>query len=311
MNRYIAELTEVIATGAMDNTYKVAWARALVELCVERSPRQDYHFDEFATLIFKYYWNQSIFFDLQQGPSANRRPEVHAMVLQAIDEYQLAEGLQPRTFIEVAQNIDVPVQRISTVLAQDVCKRFVRLDKRAIDTYEFDLKQRTIRVKHPQLIKEHADILFQLINYRWAQKLEDIDGSPRIAKKIKGVDREQVPKRASLSKFKTYLDAENPEQVCFHSGKPIADRDVAIDHVIPWSYLYADNLWNLVYVDRRENSSKGNRIPDEATIMRLESRNKRLSEALQQQGIQSKHCAELQIAIDRDYVRRFWIGCKG
>ena len=57
---------------------------------------------------------------------------------------------------------------------QDVCKRFVRLDKRLIDTYEFDLKQRTIRVKHPQLIKEHADILFQLINYRWAQKLEDL-----------------------------------------------------------------------------------------------------------------------------------------
>ena len=102
MNRYIAELTEVIATGAMDNTYKVAWARALVELCVERSPRQEYHFDEFATLIFKYYWNQSIFFGLQQGPSANRRPEIHAMALQAIDEYQLAEGLQPRTFIEVA-----------------------------------------------------------------------------------------------------------------------------------------------------------------------------------------------------------------
>jgi 5-methylcytosine-specific restriction endonuclease McrA len=268
----------------MDNTYKVAWARALAELCVEHSPRQDYHFDEFAALVFKYYWNQSIFFGLQQGPSANRRPEIHAMVLQAIDEYQLAEGLQPRTFIEVAQTIDLPVQSISTVLAQDVCKRFVRLDKRVIDTYEFDLKQRTIRVKHPQLIKEHADILFQLINYRWAQKLEDIDGSPRIAKKIKGVDREQVPKRVSLAEFKTYLDAENPEKVCFLTGKSIADGDDTIDHVIPWSYLYADNLWNLVYVDRRENSSKGNRIADEATIMRLESRNRRLSEALQQQG---------------------------
>ena len=205
----------------------------------------------------------------------------------------------------------MPVQRISTVLAQDVCKRFVRLDKHVIDTSEFNLEQRTLRVKHPQLIKEHADILFQLINYRWAQKLEDIDGSPRIAKKIKGVYREQVPKRASPRKFKTYLDAENPEQVCFHSGKPIADGDVAIDHVIPWSYLYADNLWNLVYVDRRENSAKGNRIPDEATIMRLESRNRRFLEALKLQGDQSKHSAELQIAIDRDFVRRFWIGCRG
>ena len=36
----------------MDNTYKVAWARALVELLmVERSPRQDYHFDEIAVRL--------------------------------------------------------------------------------------------------------------------------------------------------------------------------------------------------------------------------------------------------------------------
>ena len=295
----------------MDNTYKMAWARAIVELCVLHPDRQEFHFDELSMLIFKYYWNQSIFFDLQQGPSANRRPEIHAMAMQAIDKYQESKELRPRTFIEVAQDIEVPVKRISRVLAQDVCERFVRLDKQVIDTYELDRKQRAIRVKYPQLINEHADILFQLINYRWAQKLEDIDGSPRLAKKVKGVDRELTPKRTSLNKFKTFLDAENPDKICFLSGAPISPGNLAIDHVIPWSYLYADDLWNLVYVDCRENSSKGNRIPDESTIMRLESRNRSLLEALTQHGTDSKHVAELHIAIDRDDVRRFWIGCRG
>ena len=295
----------------MDNTYKVAWARALVELCVEHSPRKEFHFDESAILIFKYYWNQSIFFNLQQGPSANRRPEIHGLVLQAISEYQKTRGLQPITFIEAAQYLDVPTQKISSVLARDVCKRFVRLEKRVLNTYDFDLKGRILRVRHPQLIREHSDILFQLINYRWTQKLEDIDGSPRIAKKIRGVDREETPKRASLTKFKTYLDAEYPGRICFHSGKPIADDDIAIDHIIPWSYLYADNLWNLVYVDRKENSSKSNRIPNEATIERLESRNKRLIKMLKLKNNHNKHVAELEIAIERDYLRRFWIGCRG
>ena len=172
MHTYIAGLIDVIANGAMDNTYKVAWARALAELCVEHSPRQDYHFDEFATLVFKYYWNQSIFFGLQQGPSANRRPEIHAMVLQAIDEYQLAEGLQPRTFIEVAQNIDVPVQRINTVLAQDVRKRFVRLVKaRDRHTASSVLKQRTITSEAPAADQRSMPTsCSNLINYRWAQE---------------------------------------------------------------------------------------------------------------------------------------------
>ena len=311
MEKYLSDLTEVIAEGAMENTYKMAWARALVELCVKNPERQKFHFDEFAFLIFKYYWNQSVFFSLQQGPSATRRPEIHAMVLRAIEEFQRKRGPQPRTFIEVAQDIDVPLQRISAVLSIDVCKRFLRLGKTVIDIYEYDLKKRTIQVKYPELINEHADLLLQLINYRWAQKLEDLDGSPRIAKKIKGVDREQIPKRASLTKFKKYLDVNGLKPACFLSRKLIADGEVAIDHVIPWSYLYADNLWNLVLVDRRENSSKGNRIPDEGTILRLEERNRDLLRTLQRQGLQDKHVAELKIAIDRDYVRRFWIGCRG
>ena len=97
----------------------------------------------------------------------------------------------------------------------------------------------------------------------------------------------------------------------FSPGRTISGGDLAIDHVISWSYLYADNLWNLVYVDRRENSSKGSRIPNEATIERLESRNMRLLAGLKSQEKLNKHVSELRIAIKRDYVRRFWIGCKG
>ena len=35
MNPYIQEFTEIIRNGSMENTYKMSWARALVELCVK------------------------------------------------------------------------------------------------------------------------------------------------------------------------------------------------------------------------------------------------------------------------------------
>ena len=311
MEKYISDLIAAISHTKLENTYKMGWARALVELCLQCPDRHEFHLDEFSPLVFEYYWNQTIFFNLQQGPSARKRPEIHTMVLEAIDKYRLSSGPRPETFTKASDDIEIPTQKISSVLARMPCPLFLKLSEGRVDTYTFDSKRRTVRIEHPGLIKEHADILFQLINYRWAQKLEDTDGSPRIAAKIRGVDRGQRPDRGDIKKFKRYLDIENPDRVCFHSGKPIADGEVTIDHVIPWSYLYADDLWNLVYVDRRENSAKGNRIPDEATIMRLESRNRRLSEALQRQGDQSKHSAELQIAIDRDYLKRFWIGCRG
>ena len=312
MHTYISDLIEVIADGAMDNTYKMAWARALVELCVCEPEKHLFHLDEFAGLIFKYYWNQSIFFNLQQGPSAHRKPTIQSLVLNEIHKYQKLQGHQPKTFIRVADSIQVPTQRISTILTQNVSERFLRLSgKRMIDTYELDLIQRTVWVKNPGLIRDHASLLFPQINYRWAQKLEDFDGSPRIAAKVRGVDQENAPKRGVLKKFKDFLDVENPSRTCFYSARSIAARDLAIDHEIPWSYLFADNLWNLVYVDRRENSAKGNRMPDETTIAKLESRNKQLLQALKQQNNRSKHFAELEIAIERDYLRRFWIGCRG
>ena len=38
-----------------------------------------------------------------------------------------------------------------------------------------------------------------------------------------------------------------------------------------------DNLWDLVYVDKDKNSSKGNKIPSESAIKKLVERNKKLS----------------------------------
>ena len=109
---------------------------------------------------------------------------------------------------------------------------------------------------HPELIKEYSDILYQLINYRWTQKLEDLDGSPRISKKIRGVDRESTPKRQNLKSFHKYLDIENPERKCFITGDKIPDNNLSVDHVIPWSYMYSDDLWNLVYVNSSQKFVK-------------------------------------------------------
>ena len=83
------------------------------------------------------------------------------------------------------------------------------------------------------------------------------------------------------------------------------------NHVIPWSYLYSDDLWNLVYVEKRENSSMNNRFPDEGIIWRLEKRNKKLMRVLATKRINDKHTEELKLSLEKDYVRKFWVGFKG
>ena len=87
MDDYLKQLTDIITNGAMDNTYKMSWIRSIVETC-EKEPKKIIHFDELSSLIFKYYWNQSIFFNLQQGPNLKKKPKIQQLVEEKIKEYK-------------------------------------------------------------------------------------------------------------------------------------------------------------------------------------------------------------------------------
>jgi hypothetical protein len=294
----------------MDNTYKMAWVRSLVESCVLNPNKADFHFNDLARLIFGYYWNQTIFFQLEQGPNPHKRPEIHQIVKDKIGEYEKENGYQPIYFTKVEKDISINFNMISTVLKKDVCWRFQELNKKSYSFYDLDRENRQLKINRPDLIREYSEILFELINYRWTQKLEEMNSSPRISQKVKGTDREKI-KRKNLKAFREYLDVENPNRISFITSRPISEDNLSIDHVIPWSYLYSDDLWNLVYVEKSENSAKNNRIPSEDAISRLEQRNRTLLKLSEEQGLKSKHVEELRISIERDYVRKFWVGFKG
>ena len=154
-------------------------------------------------------------------------------------------------------------------------------------------------------------ILFQLINYRWSQKLEDLNNAPRISQKVRGVDRDQEPKRKSLKKFQQFLDIENPDRICFITDKTIPKKEISIDHIIPWSYMYSDDLWNLVYVNKSVNSSMSNRVKKDEVKDKLIKRNKKLLQLLDAKRKTGKEVEELRLANNKDYVELFWIGYQG
>ena len=307
MHQYIRDLVDAISNGTMENTYKMGWIRSIVEFCVSHPTKKEIHFDELAQLIFKYYWDQIIFFQLQQGPSINKRPTIEQIVLTAIDEYQSVFGMKPIHFTRVEHKVEIDVLRISDTLKLDVSYRFPKVRGDVFDFYELDLQEKTISIHHPELLIEYKDILYSIINHRWAQALENFNSSPRIVKKVSGSFGEDI-RRGSLSHFRKLLYMENPSKICFITGEPIPVGKESVDHVIPWSYLYSDDIWNLVYVENSMNSRKSNHLPDEKMIHKLEKRNRNLLEIMIREHETSKHKDELELAINRDWVRTFWIG---
>ncbi len=307
MDSYIKDWFYVIRNCSVDNTYKMGWSKSIIECCVETPNEQNISFDRISLKMFKYYWNQTIFFDLQQSPNPIKPPELYTYIKEIIGNYQNEYGFKPVLFDKIEDKITIDINKVNKIIRKDVSHRFLKVGGDKYDLYDLDIENLSIKVHNPILLKEYSDFFFELINYRWTQILENFNSSPRISKKVKIIDFKEI-KRNSLQKFQKYLD--KIDCICSICGEPIDDIP-SIDHVIPWSYMYSDDLWNLVYTHKGCNSSKSNRIVGESEIHKLENRNKELINVLNDLGINDKHTNELQLSINKDFVRKFWIGFKG
>ncbi len=315
---------KIIRECNVTNTYKMAWAKALVEIACEKTLTQEIttiYLEEIAEKMMKYYWNQTIFFDLVQGSNLQEIPLIVQFTKEFIKKYYDSRGIRkPERFERIEEYLKNNLEKeyhqcldkIAKTLKADVSWRFTMIkgeNNSALYQYKKGDQRLEVLIENLMVLQENCEDLFDLINYRWGMILETFNTSPRINKKVKIIDEQDI-KRSSLSKFKKYLDRENPTRKCFLCGKDINEKELSIDHVIPWSYLYADDLWNLVYMHKSCNSTKNNVIPTEEEIIKIETRNKKMLQELQQDRKKDKIIDELELAIEKNYVRKFWIGCK-
>ncbi|MBK0009727.1 HNH endonuclease [Bacillus sp. S35] len=324
MDSYIKQWHDLILNCNFDNTYKMVWSKALVELSLDINNDSDkeiivFDFNEIAKLCLKYYWNQTIYFDLVQSPNLKKPPEIITSTKKLVKEFFSKKGsLQPVRFEKVdftslalENQYETTVENIARTLRQDVCWRFKKLKGNIYEIYDLDTKEERVSFHKDNVLKLkiYSDFLFTVINYRWTQMLEGFNYSPRISRKVRAIDEDNI-KRGSLGKFHKYLDLmfEDGKRKCFYCGDVIQDAHLSVDHVIPWSYMFSDDLWNLVYCHKGENSKKSNRIPVEEDILQLENRNMKLLERMENK---SREYNQLQIAVKKDYVRQFWTSFKG
>lgn len=324
-NNFYKRFTKIVRECNYDNTYKMAWAKSLVEICSNvdsQGEKLEITLKEIAQKFLKYYWNQTIFFDLVQGSNPNKPPVILSLVKTLINKYYEAiNKKQPEVFEKVEDRFEnIGLQNdyektqnsIARILKNDVSWRFDNLNDNTDKLYYYEQNDDFLIIDKDNalILKENEQNLYDLINYRWSLILECFNSSPRINKKVRIIDERNI-KRNTLNKFKPYLDIENPNHYCFICGKQVEPKELAIDHVIPWSYMYSDDLWNLVYVCQHCNSIKSNVIPSKNHIERLKERNNKLLCSLENNNIANKVTEELKLAIEKDYVNKFWTGCKG
>jgi CRISPR/Cas system Type II protein with McrA/HNH and RuvC-like nuclease domain len=110
-------------------------------------------------------------------------------------------------------------------------------------------------------------------------------------------------RRNNLTKYRKILLSLKPEELIidFYTGKVLEHNQISVDHVIPWSFIYSNDLWNLVITSKSFNSQKSNRAPDGSVIERLQRRNQQLLTS----NIDEKFKQELQISVEQNYPLKF------
>ena len=140
--------------------------------------------------------------------------------------------------------------------------------------YGFDLKKADyLELKDLAVfyMRKHKAEIEKLNYYSWAKFLET---SNEKESQIISHLEQSTPKRENLSVYRELLKKEFEDNCCFYCGHKL-DK-IQVDHVIPWSFMKDDHLWNFVLSCPKCNNRKKDKLPVEKYLDLVIKRNEEL-----------------------------------
>ncbi|MDR2828494.1 MAG: hypothetical protein LBV51_03645, partial [Acholeplasmatales bacterium] len=151
-------------------------------------------------------------------------------------------------------------------------------------------------------------------NFKWAKLLEQFNKlTPQIALKISQIADQSIERQnENLTKIrKLFLSLSDGNNLLdFYTDQELDISNISIDHFIPWSFIYSDDIWNLVPTSKSYNSSKSNKLPKEELIIKLNERNKKLLSILKLNPKYKDLVYDLENAICNNLVKEYYYICK-
>ena len=292
----------ILRHGAKDNTYKFAMARALIELCGEKDPGGrgplTIGYRELAGRFLKYYWRQVCVFRIRQ----HHHPRKEAKVVRAILDMwgPKADGgsgsggmARGRGAVNDFDKLSAgEVEDVTDRIMQDVfgserskkgvvVPRFqkVRIGRRyevIKKFYDYDDKRQAITVREDarRFFEKNRAILLDEVTFVWAKYLEGANGGlPGLLAKVEAA-RTRPRRNAAIMRVAREEFLAGGEE-CFYCGCALDRGTMEADHFIPWSFIFDDQMWNLVPSCSCCNGRKGGMLPDEDAYALLVERNGR------------------------------------
>lgn len=251
----------------MSSTYKPALLKAIARIS-SRRPSNAITLRELGAEFARLFWNQTIVFHLRQAATITKEPEV----LGQIRKVSAAAGVRdfsrlPRS---AAMAIEIAMAQILTI---DVLRRFhnnAPVSMTPLFCWVPGTDYIALTDKARDFVVANHTVLDLIANHWWAGYLEKVNVlAPAIINKVQA----DGARRGSLTAYLAIL-AGLDEGRCFYCNRVFSEAlRPSVDHVLPWSFLLADPLWDLVLACMDCNLAKSDRLPERHFMDRLVERN--------------------------------------
>ena len=287
------------------NTYKFELIKAILDNLFNASDLGRTWLISYDNLFGKFaenYWNLVVKYELRQM-RYNGKSEYSALEKIFIDAVEANPVIKELEFSAIE---DAERGNLIKKVAQKCRRNVIGALYGDFDglLYGFDLSTGAnysglyfSRSAYDFLVKFKMEIE-KLNYYSWARYLEEIndpDVSIRIHEKLELA----TPKRNDLSPFREVLRVEFEEKNCFYCGKKL-ERNIHVDHFIPWKFVKEDNLWNLVLTCPQCNLKKNSKLPDRGSIDLIVNRNKKAEK------INDSFVVEQFSNYNEEFLNRIW-----
>lgn len=266
---------KVISTGNQ-NSYKFAVGMAIVEI-----GKKVITYLELAEKLAEYYHRNVIRFKIRETTNINQQPKAHQIIIEFFRNKEITHKLSEEDKKEIAkQYVSINQFRDSVLYYVLPCWEGAQSNDNLKSKYKYPAegdnsffsyskKDAQIELKDEfyEIVKNNKQLLLDLTVLEWVRFLEKFNNIPNLVNKISY----KKPKR-NLSKFiDLFINlGEKYWKICCICGNKIEkEDDLTLDHVIPFDYIWSDDLWNLVPAHKNCNSSKNMKLGNDYEFNRL------------------------------------------
>lgn len=273
-------------------SYKFYWLEAILTLLVQKD---EMSFEEIIYEMFWEAWYTVTQYHLHLGPVIEGKSEnciEHALhVIEQDPDVRLP--MTKEQFFRLADHNNIRIEQDIEGLIKNVPYRLLSSFMSDIGGGDRIWDQKKRLIAYLELLNEKVYLPYTILDGRGAAKrihineawkhvlldnysvikswiqmkkvrfLQDRNpGVPGVIYKLEDEENKQRKLERVRQLWLSYEAVSGRQIQDMYSKDPLQDKQLSIDHFIPWSYVANDELWNLVPMDKSRNASKGNRLPE-------------------------------------------------